>query len=104
MARTFEWLLHECPLPPRQGQRGFRCYESYDDGVQLKGSPNGYFMVHHYSESLVVVEVKSNKHLDPLFMKLKEPVLSKLNNSFSQGGLVFFGTKGGYVHQMLRIW
>ena len=32
-----------------------------------------------------MVEVKSKKHLDPLLMELKESVLSKSNESFSQG-------------------
>ena len=43
-------------------------------------------MVHHYSYSSLVVKVKYKQHLDPLFMELKELVLSKLNESFSQGG------------------
>ena len=42
-------------------------------------------MVHHNPNSSLVVEVNSNQHLDPLFMGLKESVLSKSNESFSQG-------------------
>ena len=37
-------------------------------GVQLEDSPNCGFMVHHNSESSLVVEVKSNKHLDKSLM------------------------------------
>ena len=47
--------------------------------VRLEGSPSGGFMVHHNSESSLVVEVKSKKHLDPLLMELKESVLGRLN-------------------------
>ena len=30
MIRTFEGLRHEYPLPPRQGERYWRCFELYD--------------------------------------------------------------------------
>ena len=33
-------------------------------GVRLEDSLNGGFMVHHNSESSLVVEVKSKQHLD----------------------------------------
>ena len=36
--------------------------------------------------SSLVVEVKSNKHLDPLLMKLKKSFLGKMNESFFQEG------------------
>ena len=72
-------------------------------GVRLEDSSNGGFMVHHNSESSLVVEVKSKKHHNPLLMELKELVLGKLNESFSQGGMVSLGTMGDYVYQMLRI-
>ena len=52
-------------------------------GVRLEDSPNGGFMVHHNSESSLVVEVKSKQHLDQPLMELKESVLGKLNKSFS---------------------
>ena len=35
-----------------------------------------------------MAEVKSKKHLDPLLMELKESILRKLNESFSQVGWV----------------
>ena len=38
-------------------------------GVQLENSSNSGFMVHHNSDSLLVVKVKSKKHLDPLLME-----------------------------------
>ena len=48
-------------------------------GVRLEDSPNGGFMVHHNSESSLVVEVKSKKHLDQSLMELKESVLGEIN-------------------------
>ncbi|TMW96356.1 hypothetical protein EJD97_007501 [Solanum chilense] len=55
-------------------------------GIRLKDSPKGGFMVHHNSESSLVIEVKSKKHLDLLLMELKELILRKFNDSFPQGG------------------
>ncbi|WMV29153.1 hypothetical protein MTR67_022538 [Solanum verrucosum] len=55
-------------------------------GVQLVDSTKGGFMVHHSSESSVVVDVKSKQHLDPILMKLKESVLNKSVEAFSQWG------------------
>ena len=55
-------------------------------GVRLEDSPNGGFMVHHNSDSSLVVEVKSKKHLDPVLMELKELGLGKINEAFSRGG------------------
>ena len=43
-------------------------------------------MVHHKSNSSLVVEVKSKQHLHPLLMELNESVLGKINGSFSQSG------------------
>ena len=43
-------------------------------------------MVHHNSESSLVVKVKSKQHLDQSLMELKELVLGKLNESFSERG------------------
>ena len=50
-------------------------------------------MVNHNYDSPLVVDVKSKQHLYPLLIKLKESVLAKLNESFSQGAMVFLGTK-----------
>ena len=41
-------------------------------GVRLEGSPNGGAIVHHNSESSLMVEVKSKQHLDKSLMELKE--------------------------------
>ena len=49
--------------------------------LDLEDSPNGGFMVHHNSESCLVVEVKSKQHIDQGLMDLKESVLGKLNES-----------------------
>ena len=57
-------------------------------------------MVHHNSESPLVVEVKSKQHLDPLLIKLKELVLIKFDESFSGGGMVYLGSKEGCVYRM----
>ena len=40
-------------------------------GVKLEDSPNSGVVVHHNSESSFLVEVKSKKHLDPLWNDLK---------------------------------
>ena len=53
--------------------------------MRLEGSPNGGPIVHHNSESSLVVEVKSKQHHDQPLMELKESILGKLNESFSLG-------------------
>ncbi|WMV59547.1 hypothetical protein MTR67_052932, partial [Solanum verrucosum] len=55
-------------------------------GVQLVHSTKGRFMVHHNSQSSFVVDVKSKQHLDLILMELKESVLNKSIEVFSQGG------------------
>ena len=52
-------------------------------GVTLEDSTNDGFMVHHNSESSLVVEMKSKQHLDQPLMELKKSVLIKLNESLS---------------------
>ena len=52
-------------------------------GVRFSGPG---VIVHHNSESSLVVEVKSKQHLDQPLMELKEFVLCKLNESFSLRG------------------
>lgn len=42
-----------------------------------------YLMVHHNSNSYLVVEVSSKQDLDQSFMDLKESILGNLNESFS---------------------
>ena len=69
----------------------------------LQDSPNGGFMVHYNSDSSLVVEVKFKKHLDRLLMEWNESVFLKLNESFSQEGMVLLGIKGHYVYCMLKI-
>lgn len=66
---------------------------------------NGVSIVHHNFKSSLVVELKSKKHLDPLLIKLKESVLRKLNESFSQerGVMVYLGTKVDYLCRILMI-
>ena len=48
-------------------------------GVRIEYSLNGGVVVYHNSESSLVVEVKSKKHLDPLLVELKELVLWSMN-------------------------
>ena len=55
-------------------------------GVRLEDSPNGGFMVHHNSDSLLVVEVKSKKQLDRLLMELKESILCTIMSHSPNGG------------------
>ncbi|XP_049394743.1 uncharacterized protein LOC125859043 [Solanum stenotomum] len=55
-------------------------------GVQLVDFSKGKFMVHHSSQSSIVVDVKFKKHLDPILMDLKELVLNKFVEAFSQWG------------------
>lgn len=57
-------------------------------GVWLKDFPNGDFVFHNNSNSYLVVEVKSQKHLNMLLIELKKSVPSKLNGSFSEAGMV----------------
>ncbi|WMV54854.1 hypothetical protein MTR67_048239 [Solanum verrucosum] len=54
-------------------------------GVQQVDSTKGGFMVHHSFELSFVVDVKSKQHLDPILMELKESVLNKPVDAFSQG-------------------
>ena len=57
-------------------------------GVRLESYPNGGSMIHHRSESSLVVEGTSKQHLDQLLMEMKESILSKLNESLSLEGMV----------------
>ena len=57
-------------------------------GVGLEDSLNGGFMVHHKSESSLLIEVKSKQYLDQPFMEFMESVLGKQNESLSLGGMV----------------
>ena len=47
-------------------------------GMRLEDSPNGGFMIHHNSESSLVVEVKSKQHLDKSLMEFKNQSLASL--------------------------
>ena len=55
-------------------------------GVRLESSLYWGSIVHHNSESSLVVEVISIQHLDLSLKELKESVLGNLNESFSIGG------------------
>ena len=52
-------------------------------GVQLEDIPRGGVSVHSSFESSFVVDVKSKKNLDPVFMEFKGSFLSKWNELFS---------------------
>ena len=69
-------------------------------GVRLESTPDGGAIVHHNSESSLVVKVKSKQHLDLTLMELKESILGKTNESFSLGGIVCATTKGDYLFPM----
>ena len=51
-------------------------------GVRIEDSLNGGVVVYHNSESSLVVEVKSKKHLNPLLIELKELDLWNMYESF----------------------
>ena len=51
-------------------------------GVRIEYSLNGGVVVYHNSESSLVVEVKSKKHLNPLLIELKELDLWNMYESF----------------------
>ncbi|WMV20070.1 hypothetical protein MTR67_013455 [Solanum verrucosum] len=55
-------------------------------GMQVVDSTKGRVMIHHSYESSFVVDVNSKQHLDPILMELKESVLNKSIEVFSQGG------------------
>ncbi|KAH0644862.1 hypothetical protein KY284_032746 [Solanum tuberosum] len=71
-------------------------------GVQLVDSPKGGFMVHSGSESSFMVDVKSKKDLDPLLIELKESVLNKSVEAFSQGGDEVLRYQGTKMYRDLR--
>ena len=54
--------------------------------MRSETAPDEGSIVHHNSESSLVVEVKSKQHLDLALIELKESVLGKLNESFSLMG------------------
>ncbi|WMV19134.1 hypothetical protein MTR67_012519 [Solanum verrucosum] len=55
-------------------------------GVPLVDSTKGGVMVHNGSESSFVMDVKAKQGLDPILVELKETVLKKFVETFSQGG------------------
>ena len=52
-------------------------------GVRVEDSSDGGFVVHNNSYSSLVVEMKSNQHIDKSMMELKELVLGKFYKAFS---------------------
>lgn len=50
--------------------------------LQLVDSSKGGFLVHHSSQSSVVVDVMSKQHLEPILMELKDSILSKSIEAF----------------------
>ncbi|KAH0685610.1 hypothetical protein KY290_017106 [Solanum tuberosum] len=55
-------------------------------GIQLVDSTKGGVMVHNGSKSSFVTDVKAKQGLDPILVELKEAVLKKSVEAFSQGG------------------
>ncbi|WMV08732.1 hypothetical protein MTR67_002117 [Solanum verrucosum] len=62
-------------------------------GVQLVDSTKGGVMVHNGSKSSLVSDVKAKKCLDPTLVELKEVVLKKSVEAFSQGGVGYLDIK-----------
>ena len=56
--------------------------------VRLESSLDGGAIVHHNSKSSLMVEVKSEQHLDLAIIELTESVLGKSNESFSLRDMV----------------
>lgn len=55
-------------------------------GVHLVNSHKGGLMIQPSSDSSLVVDVKGKQHLDLILMKLKDFILGKSVEIFSQGG------------------
>ena len=55
-------------------------------GVRLEDSPNGDFILHHNSDSSLVVELKSKQHIDQPWKESKESVVCMFNESLSIDG------------------
>lgn len=106
IVRTLKGLWYESPLPPQQNKCGYGYSKSNINGkyshvphvnkefvkevqkftrlgVQLEDSPKESSILHHNSDSSLDVDMKSNKHFDPLLIKLKETIISKFSEEFS---------------------
>lgn len=64
----------------------FEVHRLFQLGVQLVDSTKGSFTVHNDSESSFIIDVKSNKDLDPILVELKESVVNKSIKTFSYRG------------------
>lgn len=69
-------------------------------GIQLVDSPKGGLLVKHRLDSFLFVDMKSNKHLDPILIQLNEYVLKKYVEVFSRGEIGYLYTKVGFVFRM----
>lgn len=56
-------------------------------GVQYEKSLKAGSMIHHNSELSLMVVVNSKKHLNPIMMKLKEPIHSMFNSGIGYLGI-----------------
>ena len=54
-------------------------------GIHLVDSPKGGVMMQPNAKSSLVVDVKDKQHLDPILMELKDSILGKYIEAFSQG-------------------
>ena len=54
-------------------------------GVQLDDSQKVGVMIRHNFNSSVIIDVKSQQHLDPILMEFKYSVLNKSIETLSQG-------------------
>lgn len=57
-------------------------------------------MVQHSSKSSFVVDVKAKEYLDSILMELKEFVLCKFIEAFSEGDMGYLDIKVGFVFRM----
>ncbi|KAH0644892.1 hypothetical protein KY284_032776 [Solanum tuberosum] len=89
--KSFQYVFNQKDLNRRQ-RRWLELLKDYDmsvlyhPGVQLVDSTKGGVMVHNGSESSFVADVKAKQGLDPILVELKEAVLKKSVEAFSQEG------------------
>ena len=72
-------------------------------GVRLVDTLSGGVSIYSNSESSFVVDVKAKQHLDAILMEFKDLVMSKFNESFSRGGMVYLDTRAYFVFPIFII-
>lgn len=65
-------------------------------GVRLVDSHKGGVIIQFSSNFSLVVDVKSKQHIDPILMDLKDSILGKFIEAFSQGGYAVLRYQGRF--------